>query len=274
MHFSNPLQIFKRGFFLHNKLDLLTHWFSNFISYSLIIITCSLIMATSGTLAAPVKSSITSSSEPWALKRDISNFQALLAHSPFSLATAEESSPLSERYAVTGIVNIDGEEQVFVFDRMDQSRELVTKKPNSKSMALLNIPEEKDPNQIKVTIRVGEETGVISSMEPTPPQGLGPQRGIPQRPGYPSSPTMMPPGTRNNLRPGAMSRYPNPSQQYPTGYPSTYPGGNTSLPPSALSNPNSRRIIRRPVISPQGGAPTRPSSSSYPTSSYPTTPGF
>ena len=49
------------------------------------------------------------SRNPWEKPRDLSSFQQLIKHSPFSLPTSEESSPLADRYAMTGIVNINGE---------------------------------------------------------------------------------------------------------------------------------------------------------------------
>ncbi|MCF7729961.1 MAG: hypothetical protein K9M81_06305, partial [Chthoniobacterales bacterium] len=114
---------------------------------------------------------------PWMRPRELSNFQSLLLHSPFSLATAEESSPLSERYAITGIVTIDGDEEIFVLDKNDQNRELLTKKPNKKMMSLVNIVKDSDPNKLKATITVNGETGVITSPEPSNNNPmLGPKR--------------------------------------------------------------------------------------------------
>jgi len=106
-----------------------------------------------------------SSLAPWERPRDISSFQQLLKQSPFSLPTAEESSPLADRYAMTGILTIDGEEQIFLFDRTDQSRELITKKPNSKNISLVSLVREGVSNPTKASIRVGTETGTIGFME-------------------------------------------------------------------------------------------------------------
>ncbi|MCX7869525.1 MAG: hypothetical protein N2322_06185, partial [Terrimicrobiaceae bacterium] len=57
---------------------------------------------------------------PEAEARAFSQFEFLLARSPFSLPTAEESSPLTERYALTGAVEWGGRQQVFVLDRNSQ----------------------------------------------------------------------------------------------------------------------------------------------------------
>ncbi len=200
---------------------------------------------------------------PWMKPRELSSFQTLLQHSPFSLATAEDSSPISDRYMLTGIITLGGEEQVFVMDRNDQSRELLTKKPNAKGMALVNIIHNDDPNKLKATIRVNGETGVINNIDLAENNGKGSRPGAPPSP-YAKSGSHLP----------ATSRYPG---TYP-GTGRIPPSQNPGLPPS---NYNNRRVIRRPPISaPSGGQnnyqqgmPSNyppPSSSGYPgTSGYP-----
>ncbi len=170
-----------------------------------------------------VKNNMTSSLSPWMKPRELSTFQSLLQHSPFSLATAEDSSPLAERYMITGVITIDGETQIFVMDRNDQSRELVTKKPNSKSMTLINLLHDDDPSKLKATIRVN-----------------GPRTG--KAPG-PSSMSRVP------NYPGSSSRAP--ASRYPGGAPAS--SQNTPMIPSINSN---RRVITRPPISPQPGMPS------------------
>ena len=263
--------------------------FSSWAFFFLLLASSSILPLHGDTSALSHNANTVASSEPWTQPRELSHFQALLSHSPFSLATAEETSPLSERYAVAGFATIDGEDQLFVVDRTDQSREILTKKPNAKSMALINIIHDNNPNQIKATIRVGEDTGIISSQDPASSQGQ-------QRPGYPLS-RMMPPGMRSSMRPGSMSRYPYPSsyprsrQPYPSSYPSSRP--QQYLPPSSYypnsGSPNNRRIIRRPLISPQRASTNLPYSSRQPLpyssrqplpysshqpSSYPSSPNF
>lgn len=171
---------------------------------------------------------------PWLKPRELSNFQTLLQHSPFSLATAEDASPLSERYMLTGIITLDGEEQIFVMDRNDQSRELLTKKPNAQGMSLVNIIHDDDPNKLKATIRVNGETGVINNIDLAENNGKG------SKPGSPNS----------HYPPKGGSRLPATPR-----YPGTYPGaGHTppsqNLPPSNYGN---RKIIRRPPISAPSG---------------------
>jgi hypothetical protein len=166
----------------------------------------------------------------WEIPREISTFSKLLSHSPFSLPTAEESSPLAERYAMTGIITLNGEDQIFVFDRTDQSRELLTAKPNAKNMSLLSLVREAN-NPIKASIRIGSEVGTIGFMEAGNATAAV-QPGAPA-PGSPSSANA--PATGVTL-------------------PALPP-----LPQSPASNPQGRRIIRRPVVTaPQTPQPSSP----------------
>ena len=176
---------------------------------------------------------------PWKKPRTLSAFADLLKHSPFSLPTAEESSPLAERYAITGVVTIGGKDQVFVFDRTDQSRELLTLTPNSKNMALVSIIRQGN-SPLKASIRVGNETGTIGYLEASgqPDQNVAAQAA----PGSPAAGT--PPGGR----PGQV-RLP---QLPPL---PTQPGA--SQPMQGPVAPG-RRIIRRPVITAPKASPTTP----------------
>lgn len=165
--------------------------------------------------------------QPWEKPRSIADFQSLLDHSPFSLPTAEESSPLSDRYALTGIVTIGGEEEVFVFDRTDQSREMLTHKPNQKNMALVSLVREGDKPPQKATIRVGGDTGTITYLAAAPQAAPppGPQVGGP-----------------NPLMPRL------PALPVPAGAPNA-PGVIVGPRPPGIT-PQTRRIIRRPPVAP------------------------
>ena len=149
----------------------------------------------------------------WEQPRELGRFQSLLARTPFALPTAEESSPLAERFSMTGIVTIDGQEEVFVFDNSDQSRELLGKNPNAKNMALITLVRE-GGTPVKATIRVGGETGTIGFKESAQPKGPAPAAFNPAQP--PQAPVTLP------------SRPP--------------------LPQQPAAPPNTRRIIRRPVV--------------------------
>ncbi len=171
------------------------------------------------------------SEDSWEKPRQLSDFAGLLKHSPFSLPTAEEHSPLSERYAITGIVSIGGEQQIFVFDRTDQSRELLTTSPNARNMALVSILNE-EGSPLKATIRVGQESGTIGLMEAAPQQV---DAAAQQQPGVPAAQVMKPP------MPGAPRQLPQVSA----------PGTGTQTP----QGQGGRRIIRRPVVLPQPAQP-------------------
>lgn len=168
----------------------------------------------------------------WEKPRSLSNFQSLLDHSPFCLPTAEESSPLADRYALTGIVTISGEEEIFVFDRTDQSREMLSHKPNQKNMSLVSLVREGTSAPQKATIRVGTDTGTISYLEAAPQQ---------------AQPVALqgPPGSPNAIRPTIPRLPPLPQM------PGTPQGGAITGPtrPGVITPPT-RRIIRRPMVTP------------------------
>lgn len=170
-------------------------------------------------ICCPLAGATNSPIPKWEEPREISMFSKLLSHSPFSLPTAEESSPLAERYALTGIITLNGEDQVFVFDRTDQSRELLTAKPNAKNMSLLTLVRE-GKNPVKASIRIGGDVGTIGFMEvvnaaPTAQQAA-------PAPGSAASANAPAPGVKLPALP--------------------------PLPKSPASNPQGRRIIRRPVV--------------------------
>jgi hypothetical protein len=178
------------------------------------------------------------SKAPWEKPRSLADFQSLLDHSPFSLPTAEESSPLADRYALTGIVTIDGQEEIFVFDRTDQSREMLSHTPNEKNMALVALVRDGDAAPQKATIRVGTDTGTISYLEAAPQPAAQPIT------------LQGPAGNPNTIRPG-MPRLP-PFPQTPSA-PGTVMG---PARPNVLT-PQTRRIIRRPMVNPpQSSSPT------------------
>lgn len=122
---------------------------------------------------------------------------------------------------MTGIITIGGEEQVFVFDRTDKSRELLTGSPNAKNMSLVSLIRE-GKNPVKATIRVGGETGTIGFLEGTAPAPQA-QSSAPV-PGSPAS---------ANVPPSGISLPPLPP-----------------LPKTPSTTPQGKRIIRRPAITP------------------------
>jgi hypothetical protein len=188
-----------------------------------------------GLLAGVVLTGVSGAESPaWGKKRSLDDFRKLLERSPFSLPTAETSSPLAERYALTGVVTIGGDEEVFVFDRTDQSRSLLTKKPNDRNMSLVSLVREGD-SHLKASIRVGGEEGTIGFLESTQPKGV--QAPAPPAPGSPAA------GPQPAQQPGQQAIQSPVLPQLP------------QLPqqPGAVA-PN-RRIIRRPVVAPPQQSP-------------------
>lgn len=165
---------------------------------------------------------------PWAQPRELSSFQALLDRSPFSLPTAEESSPLADRYTLTGAMRLDGEALVFVLDKNTQLRHMVSKVPNKENIALVEYLSDPDPRRMRATIKVNGEIATITYAEPAaqPAQAgapIGPAAGAPGS----ASPAVV---TAPQISPGA-------------------PG----IQPQSPTQPN-RRVIRRRIISGQPGS--------------------
>jgi hypothetical protein len=187
-----------------------------------------------------------SSRNAWEKTRDLNSFQQLLKHSPFSLPTAEESSPLADRYALTGIVTINGEDQIFVFDRTDQTRELVGKNPNAKNMSLVSLVREGNAAPQKASIIVGSETGTIGFLESKQPQQ--PQANIAPAPGSMAGGLPGAPGALGAQQGVHLPQLP-PLPQLP---------GAAQSPQVPQANQPGRRIIRRPMIQAPQPQPSTP----------------
>jgi len=178
---------------------------------------------------------------PWEHPRNLSNFQSLVHHSPFSLPTAEETSPLSERYAITGIATIGGEEQLFIFDRTDQSRELLTHTPNLKGMSLIALDRTGNLPPQRATIRIGDETGIITFKEAALQQ---------------------PSTTQTQAVAGSVAAGVNPGARIPKLPPlpqlPQHPSAVTPQPASVPPSTQSHITIRRPIVNPPQGTSVTP----------------
>jgi hypothetical protein len=175
-------------------------------------------------------SALAQNEDPWALPRDLAQFQFLLDRSPFSLPTAEESSPLADRYALTGVASIDGEAMVFVLDKTTQERHMISKAPNKLDMGLVEYLPDPDPRRMRATIKINGQIATISYSDPVAQQG---QQGAQQ------SPAMPVPSGQN---PTAVVNAP-PGQTMAPGAPPNMQPANPQAPP--------RRVIRRRIISGQ-----------------------
>ena len=171
--------------------------------------------------------------EPWAQPRDFARFQFLLDRSPFSLPTAEESSPVAERYTLTGAVSINGDPLVFVLDKTTQERHMLSKTPNKLDMALVDYMPDPDPRRMHATIKVSGQLATISYSEPAAVQGQ--QQAAPQIP-------------------GPMPQNPNPTAVVNPPPGQAVAGGAAQNVQQPNAQPPQRRVIRRRIISGQPGA--------------------
>jgi len=170
--------------------------------------------------------------DPWTQPRDLSQFQFLLDRSPFSLPTAEESSPVADRYTLTSMFSVNGEPTVFVLDKTTQERHMVTKTPNKLGMGLVDYQPNPDPRLMHATIKVNGQTATLSYSEPAAAQVQ--QTAAQQNPG--TAPQNHNPATPGNLPPG---------QVQVAGAPPNIQQPN--------AQPPQKRVIRRRIISGQPG---------------------
>jgi len=170
--------------------------------------------------------------DPWTQPRDLSQFQFLLDRSPFSLPTAEESSPIADRYTLTGVVSINGEPMVFVLDKTTQERHMLTKTPNKLDMGLVDYLPDPDPRRMHATIKINGQIATLSYSEPVAVQGQ--QSAAPQNTG----------AAPQNQNPTAVVNLP-PGQVMAAGAPQNMQQPNAQSP--------QRHVIRRRIISGQPG---------------------
>ncbi|MEI6491399.1 MAG: hypothetical protein WCO94_02540 [Verrucomicrobiota bacterium] len=167
------------------------------------------------------------SEDPWAQPRDIARFQFLMDRSPFSLPTAEESSPIADRYTLTGAASLNGEPLIFVLDKTTQEHHMLSKSSNKTNMGLVEYLPDPDPRHMRATIKINGQTATISYAEPVAVQGQQPQV------------TAM---TSSNQNPTAVVNAPS-GQVVAPGSPPNMQQPN--------SQPPQRRVIRRRIISGQ-----------------------
>ena len=169
------------------------------------------------------------SEDPWAQPREISQFQFLMDRSPFSLPTAEETSPLADRYALTGAATLDGDSLIFVLDKTTQEHHMISKAANKLDIGLVEYLPDPDPRRMRATIKVNGQTATISYSESVALQG--------QQPGVPPNNGMPVP----NQNPSAIVNPP--GQSVAAGAPPNMQQPNSLAP--------QRRVIRRRIISGQ-----------------------
>ncbi len=94
----------------------------------------------------------------------LSRYATLWERSPFqleSIAPPTESVGLSQRFALTGIAQIDGEPIAFLMERASQQRLMIDKKTNNVGISLVQVDLQPKQADSSVTLRSGGEVGVV-----------------------------------------------------------------------------------------------------------------
>ena len=127
----------------------------------------------------------------------LSRYEPLWQRSPFqleSVAPSVESAGLAQRFALTGIAEINGEPMAFVMERATQNRLMVKANSTEGGVSLVQVDVQKKYTDSSATLRQGAEVGVVrfeagAAMAPGMPQpGMQVPRPMPQvipQPGVP-----------------------------------------------------------------------------------------
>ncbi len=208
----------------------------------------------------------------------LSRYTSLWEHSPFqleSIALPSESAGLAQKYALTGIAQVNGEPIVFLLDRATQVRHMLDKKTNSDGLSLVQVNMEKKSDDSTAVVRQAGELGVVKFDATAPamgalPTGIQGQVGQPGRsfPTQAQSPpqppgagvsTSMPivtgqPGQRIPTQmPQIPGQFPNgqvPSAPHTGAQPSSTGIPGQAQPPVPGQTPPPARIIRRRALIP------------------------
>ncbi len=209
----------------------------------------------------------------------LSRYAPLWERSPFqleSIAPPTESVGLAQKFALTGIAQINGEPIVFLFERATQLRHMLDKKTNTAGLSLVQVDMQPKYADSTAVVRQGSEVGVVK-FDPTSSgapmaapvgiqsQGRGPrsfQPGMPQAtipaqpqipgaaqpqvpavPGAPFNPGQVPAQTIQgaNAAPGLVPAVPGPQPEIPGQVQQPQAPGQDAPPP---------RVIRRRALIP------------------------
>ena len=133
----------------------------------------------------PAEEGITSPAFP------LSRYEPLWQRSPFqleSVAPPVESAGLAQRFALTGIAEINGEPIAFVMERATQNRLMVKADSKEAGVSLVQVDVQQKYTDSSATLRQGAEVGVVRfdagvAMAPGMPQpGMPSPRPMPQVP--------------------------------------------------------------------------------------------
>lgn len=121
----------------------------------------------------------------------LSRYEPLWQRSPFqleSVAPPVESAGLAQRFALTGIAEINGEPIAFVMERATQNRLMVKADSKEAGVSLVQVDVQQKYTDSSATLRQGAEVGVVRfdagvAMAPGMPQpGMPSPRPMPQVP--------------------------------------------------------------------------------------------
>jgi hypothetical protein len=192
----------------------------------------------------------------------LTRYEPLWERSPFqleSVAPPVESAGLAQRFALTGLAEINGEPIAFIMDRATQNRLMVKKDSSEGGVSLVQVDVQQKYIDSTATLRQGSEVGVVrfdagaagvapppmaQQVMPTPramppvPPGIPPQAVAPQMPQMPQIPGQAQTMPAMPVAPGVVPPVPGP------GVPQDgqVQGGNGQMPPP--------RVIRRRALIP------------------------
>jgi hypothetical protein len=145
----------------------------------------------------------------------LSRYSALWTRSPFqleSIAPAVQSAGIGQRFALTGIAQIDGEPIVFVMERATQERSMVKKDGSKPGLALVQIDVQQNYAESTATVRLAGEVGVLkfdAVAIPAAPQIPMQSRNRPNQPGAGAQPAGPPQPVQGAPRPDRSTRIEN-----------------------------------------------------------------
>jgi len=153
-----------------------------------------------GESVPPADDGITSPAFP------LSRYKPLWERSPFqleSVAPPVESAGLAQRFALTGIAEINGESIAFLMERATQNRLMVKANSTEGGVSLVQVDVQQKYTDSSATLRQGAEVGVVrfeagAAVAPGMPQpGMQASRAMPQgipQPGMPPQAAAQIPG--------------------------------------------------------------------------------
>jgi hypothetical protein len=191
-------------------------------------------------------------------------YEMLWERSPFqleSIAPPEMSEGLAQRYALTGIAEINGEPIVFVMERATQNRVMVRSDAGEGDLSLVQVDVQAKYGESTATVRSGAEVGVVkfdatAGMPAIPQVGMPgmPVPGRPAQPGMPQAGVSQPvPGFPQPVMPGQPAPVQGVPGQPPVPgmpVPPVQPNGQVQAPQPGQPDMPPPRVIRRRALIP------------------------